>query len=71
MKTEHSEYATCYVGALQWKNPGKSPTWAAVAAAYDAGLTHAIAVTPAKRQQLIRYFRALRVINGERRRARK
>jgi len=68
VKTEHSEYATCYIGALQWKHPRKAPTWGDVAAAYDAGLTHAVAVTPAKRQQLIRYFRALRIINGERNR---
>ena len=68
MKTEHSEYATCYIGALQWKRPRKGPTWVDVAAAYDAGVTHAIAVTPAKRQQLVRYYRALRIINGERNR---
>ncbi|HZO54875.1 MAG TPA: hypothetical protein VFB63_19365 [Bryobacteraceae bacterium] len=68
---EHSEYATCYVKALQWNRPQKVPTWTEVAAAYDAGLNHAIAVTPAKRQQLIRYFRALRIINGERNRGKK
>jgi len=68
---EHSEYAKSYVGAMQWRQPRRAPTWAEVAAAYDAGITHAIAVTPAKRQQLIRYFRALRVINGERARREK
>lgn len=66
MKTEHSEYALHYVAHA--RRSGGPVTWFDVAAAYDAGLTHAIAVTPAKRQQLIRYFRALRIINGERRR---
>ena len=70
MNTEHSEYATCYINAQQWRR-ARAPTWSDVAAAYDAGLTHAIAVTPAKRQQLVRYFRALRVINGERNRVKK
>jgi len=66
VKTEYSEYAMHYAGAR--RRAAVQPTWAEVAAAYDAGLTHAIAVTPAKRQQLVRYFRALRIINGERRR---
>jgi hypothetical protein len=42
-------------------------TWFDVAAAYDAGINHAIAVTPQVRMQMIRYFRALRVINAARR----
>jgi hypothetical protein len=66
VKVEYSEYATHYVASRRRQTA--QPTWADVAAAYDAGLTHAIAVTPAKRQQLVRYFRALRIINGERRR---
>ena len=66
MKTEYSEYALHYVAAR--RRAGGQPTWTEVVAAYDAGLTHAISVTPAKRQQLVRLFRALRVINGERRR---
>lgn len=69
MKTEYSEYALHYVAARRRQAP--QPTWAEVVAAYDAGLTHAISVTPAKRQQLVRLFRALRIINGERRRGAK
>ena len=67
MKTEHSEFATHYMNAQIRGRAGALPSWADVAAAYDAGLTHAVAVTPAKRQQLIRYLRALRVINAARR----
>lgn len=69
MKTEYTEYAVNY--AASRRRQGGQPTWAEVVAAYDAGLAHAIAVTPAKRQQLIRLFRALRIINGERRRGAK
>lgn len=64
MKTENSEYALHYVAHA--RRDRRPVTWFDVAAAYDAGLTHAIAVTPAQRQKLIRYFRALRIINGER-----
>ena len=64
MKTEYSEFATHYVAAQ--RRGTANPTWIDVAAAYDAGLTHAVAVTPAKRQSLIRYLRALRVINAAR-----
>jgi hypothetical protein len=64
MKTEYSEFAGHYVAARR-RGAGQ-PTWLDVAAAYDAGLTHAVAVTPAKRQSLIRYLRALRVINAAR-----
>lgn len=66
MKIEHSEFATSYAGALHSKRAGRAPTWADVAGAYDAGIHHAIAVTPVKRAQLIRYFRALHVINAAR-----
>ena len=66
MNTEYSEFATSHMHSLQWKRRGRAPTWFDVAAAYDAGLTHAVAVTPAKRQSLIRYLRALRVINAAR-----
>lgn len=64
MKTDHSEYALHYVAHA--KRGGRPPTWFDIASAYDAGITHAIAITPAKRQNLIRYFRALRVINAAR-----
>lgn len=64
MKTEYSEYAGHYVAARRRINPHAS--WLDVAAAYDAGLLHAVAITPAKRQALIRYLRALRVINNAR-----
>lgn len=66
MKTEYSEFAMNFAASLRRRIA--KPTWTDVTAAYDAGLTHAIAVTPAKRAQLVRYFRALRIINGERRR---
>jgi hypothetical protein len=69
MKMEHierSEYAMNYMTAIHTRRAGRAPTWLDVAAAYDAGLTHAVAVTPAKRQALIRYLRALRVINATR-----
>jgi len=69
VKTEYSEYAVQY--AASRRRQAGQPTWREVVAAYDAGLTHAIAVTPAKRQQLVRLFRALRIINGERRRGAK
>lgn len=65
MKINFSEFASHYVGAR--RRSGAQPTWPEVAAAYDAGLTHAIAVSPVKRRQLVRFFRALRIINGERR----
>jgi hypothetical protein len=65
MKTEHSEFATHYVAARRRR--GGPLCWLDVAAAYDAGLAHAVAVTPAKRQALIRYLKALRVINAARR----
>jgi len=64
MKTDHSEYALNYVAHA--RRSGGKVTWFDVAAAYDAGLSHAVAVTPAKRQSLIRYLRALRVINAVR-----
>lgn len=64
MKTDHSEYALYHVAHC--RRDRKAPTWFDVAAAYDAGLTHAVSVTPAKRQALIRYLRALRVINAAR-----
>lgn len=64
VKTEYSEFATHYVAAH--RRGTAHATWIDVAAAYDAGLTHAVAVTPAKRQSLIRYLRALRVINAAR-----
>lgn len=64
MKTDHSEYALHYVAHA--RRSGGRLSWFDVAAAYDAGLTHAVAVTPAKRQALIRYLRALRVINATR-----
>lgn len=64
MKTEYSEFASNYV--LARRRSGGNATWLDVAAAYDAGLTHAVAVTPAKRQSLIRYLKALRVINAAR-----
>ena len=64
MKTDHSEFALHYVAhARRSRQP---VSWFDVARAYDAGLEHAIAVTPAKRQNLIRYFRALRVISAAR-----
>jgi hypothetical protein len=66
MKTEYSEFAINYAGAVHGHSAGKAPTWEHVAAAYDAGLAHAVAVTPAKRQNLIRYLKALRVINAAR-----
>jgi hypothetical protein len=66
LKTDYSEYATNYMGAIHHRRAGRPPTWFDVAAAYDAGLTHAVAVTPAKRQALIRYLRALRIINATR-----
>jgi len=62
LKTEHSEFALHYVAHARRR--GGPVSWVDVAAAYDAGITHAVAVTPAKRAQLIRYFRALRVINA-------
>jgi hypothetical protein len=65
MKTEYSEFALHYVAHA--RRDGGRVTWFDVAAAYDAGLTHAVAVTPAKRQSLIRYLKALRVINAARR----
>jgi hypothetical protein len=65
MNTEYSEFASHYVAAKRRRSGGQA-TWIDVAAAYDAGLTHAVAVTPAKRQSLIRYLRALRVINAAR-----
>jgi len=64
VNTEYSEYAGHYVAAQRRRGGG--PTWADVAAAYDSGLTHAVSVTPAKRQALIRYLRALRVVNAAR-----
>ena len=64
MKTDHSEYALHYVAHA--RRSGGKVTWFDVAAAYDAGLTHAVAVTPAQRQALIRYLRALRIINATR-----
>jgi hypothetical protein len=66
MKNEYSEFATNYMGAIHSRRAGRAPTWFDVAAAYDAGLTHAVAVTPAKRQALIRYLKALRTINAAR-----
>lgn len=65
MRPEYSEFAAHYVAA-QRRRGGGHPTWVEVAAAYDAGLTHAVAVTPRKRQALVRYLRALRIINAER-----
>jgi len=64
MKTDYSEYALHHVAHARRK--GGPVTWFDVMAAYDAGLTHAVAVTPAKRQALIRYLRALRIINATR-----
>jgi hypothetical protein len=64
MKTDHTEFALHYVAHARRR--GGPVTWFDVAEAYDAGLTHAVAVTPAKRQSLIRYLRALRVINASR-----
>jgi len=64
LKTEYSEFASHYVAARRRQT--QQPTWLEVAAAYDQGLTHAVAVTPAKRQHLIRYLRALRVVNAAR-----
>jgi hypothetical protein len=64
VKTEYSEFAAHFVAAR--RRGAAQPTWMDVAAAYDAGLTHAVAVTPAKRQSLIRYLKALRVINAAR-----
>jgi hypothetical protein len=66
MKYEYSDYATNYMTAIHNRREGRAPAWSDVAAAYDAGLTHAIAVTPVKRQALIRYLKALRVINATR-----
>lgn len=62
MKTEHTEFALHYVAHC--RRTGGPVSWFDVAAAYDAGLTHAVAVTPAKRQHLIRYLKALRIINA-------
>ena len=70
MNIEHSQFARNYMAAKRRRGGGEA-TWLDVAAAYDAGITHAIACTPAQRQALIRFFRALRVINGERKRGKK
>jgi len=64
MDTEYSEFAGHYVASRRRRIA--QATWSEIAAAYDAGLLHAVAVTPAKRQALIRYLRALRVINHAR-----
>jgi hypothetical protein len=64
MKSEQTEFALHYVAHC--RRGGDKVTWFDVAAAYDAGLTHAVSVTPAKRQSLIRYLKALRVINAAR-----
>jgi len=64
MKPEQTEFALHYVAHCR-RNGGKV-TWFDVAAAYDAGLAHAVAITPAKRQALIRYLRAIRIINATR-----
>jgi hypothetical protein len=66
VSTEYTEFATHYANARLGAKDGRAPSWLDVAAAYDAGLTHAVAVSPAARQKLIRYLRALRVINAAR-----
>jgi len=63
-KYEYSSYALNHVAHCRRVGPRVS--WFDVCAAYDAGLAHAVAVTPAQRQALIRYLKALRVINSTR-----
>jgi len=69
-KVEFSEYAARYVAARQRVSRRTDINWLEVATAYDAGINHAFAVTPQKRAQMMRYFRALLVINAARRQER-
>ena len=63
-KYEYTEHALNHVAHC--RRVGGPVSWFDVLAAYDAGLAHAVSVTPAKRQALIRYLKALRVINAAR-----
>ena len=64
--SEVSEYATRYVAGRRQTVRRLDASWFDVAAAYDAGINHAFAVTPQVRMQMLRYFKALRVINAAR-----
>lgn len=63
-KYEYTSHALNHVAHC--RRVGGRVTWFDVLAAYDAGLAHAVAVTPAQRQALIRYLKAIRVVNSVR-----
>lgn len=63
-KYEYTSFALNHVAHC--RRVGGRVTWFDVLAAYDAGIAHAVSVTPAQRRALIRYLNALRVINSTR-----
>lgn len=64
-QTHRSEWALAHAGAARRVSRADVPTWDDVAAAYDAGIYHALAKTNAgQRRKLETYMRAMRVLNA-------
>lgn len=57
-----SQHALIYTAARRRRK--KNAQWSDVAAAYDAGLIHALSLATRKRMQLDQYMRALRVMSA-------
>lgn len=66
MKRINSKWAITYTAALRAKRKRGPVTWVDVANAYDDGLDHAVWLHHDNRTRLVRYMRALRVMNAAR-----
>jgi hypothetical protein len=63
-----TEFAAAYVVSRRkavLRRGETSATWDHVAAAYDDGLRHALAVSPSQRQHLLQLFKVLVAANRE------
>jgi hypothetical protein len=66
MNSVHSKYAHAYIASMERRKGARQWSALDIAEAYDAALAHAVGLDHRARYYLIRYMRALRVVNAAR-----